>query len=62
MNIVDSSVRRSFSAGHRNAQTFAVSIADLADSMMYPTARHYLATLWTQDSDFKDLAQVKYFP
>ncbi len=122
MNIVDSSAWLAFLAGGRNAQIFAVPIADLAellvptvtitevfknilrqrgeeaalrvlahmeqgsviplnqklsvdaasfgveyklplaDSMIYATAHHYQATLWTQDSDFKDLAQVKYFP
>ena len=122
MNVVDSSAWLSFLAGDRNAQTFAVPIANLADllvptvtitevfknvlrqrgeeaglrilahmeqgtvvplnqklavdaasfgvehklpladGMIYATARHYQATLWTQDSDFKDLVQVKYFP
>lgn len=34
----------------------------LADSIIFATARHFQATLWTQDSDFRGLAQVKYFP
>ena len=34
----------------------------LADSMIYATARHYQADLWTQDADFKGLVGVKYFP
>ena len=34
----------------------------LADSIIYATARRHEATLWTQDADFKDLTNVKYFP
>ncbi len=34
----------------------------LADALIYATARHYDATLWTQDADHKDLPNVKYFP
>jgi predicted nucleic acid-binding protein len=34
----------------------------LADSVVLATARKYSATLWTQDSDFEGLDQVKYFP
>jgi predicted nucleic acid-binding protein len=32
----------------------------MADSIIYATAKKYNATLWTQDSDFKDLENVKY--
>lgn len=32
----------------------------LADSVMLTTARAYGATLWSQDSDFKNVAGVKY--
>lgn len=32
----------------------------LADSVVYATSRHYRAVLWTQDSDFKGLAGVKF--
>ena len=32
----------------------------MADSMMLATARYYQATLWTQDADFKGLAEVHY--
>jgi predicted nucleic acid-binding protein len=32
----------------------------IADSVMLATARAWNATLWTQDSDFKDLDGVKY--
>ena len=34
----------------------------MADSIILATAREFNAILWTQDSDFKDLANVKYFP
>jgi predicted nucleic acid-binding protein len=32
----------------------------MADSIMSVTARAYGATLWSQDSDFVNLAEVKY--
>ena len=34
----------------------------MADSIILATAREYAATVWTLDSDFKDLKNVKYFP
>lgn len=34
----------------------------LADSLIYATVLRHNATLWTQDSHFKDLPNVKYFP
>jgi toxin FitB len=34
----------------------------LADSIMLASARHVGAVLWTQDADFKDIPDVKYFP
>jgi toxin FitB len=34
----------------------------LADSIIYATARKFGATLWTQDSDFKTLKKVRYYP
>ena len=34
----------------------------LADSIIYATAQKYGAVLWTQDSDFKGLEGVKYYP
>lgn len=34
----------------------------MADSIIYATTLLYGATLWTQDADFKDLENVKYFP
>lgn len=33
----------------------------LADSIIYATAQRFNATLWTQDEDFKDLPNVRYF-
>lgn len=33
----------------------------MADSMILATARLHNATIWTQDSHFKDLSAVKYF-
>jgi predicted nucleic acid-binding protein len=33
----------------------------LADSLIYATALHHRATLWTQDEHFKDLPNVRYF-
>jgi predicted nucleic acid-binding protein len=32
----------------------------MADSMILATARHYEATLWTQDTDFEELDGVQY--
>jgi predicted nucleic acid-binding protein len=34
----------------------------MADSIILATAKAYDAILWTQDSDFKNMAEVKYFP
>jgi len=34
----------------------------MADSLILATVQAYNATLWTMDSDFKDMAGVKYFP
>ena len=33
----------------------------LADSIIYATAHRHNATVWTQDADFKDLKNVKYY-
>ena len=33
----------------------------MADSLIYATALLHDATVWTQDADFKNLAQVEYF-
>ena len=34
----------------------------LSDSIIYATAQHHQATLWTQDEDFEGLPGVRYFP
>ena len=34
----------------------------LADSIIYATTRKHEAVLWTQDIDFKDLNNVRYYP
>jgi len=33
----------------------------MADSIILATAKEFGATIWTQDSDFKNMASVKYF-
>jgi toxin FitB len=34
----------------------------MADSIILATAKQFDATIWTQDSDFRNLGDVKYFP
>lgn len=34
----------------------------MADSIILATAKQFNAILWTQDSDFKNITGVKYFP
>jgi len=34
----------------------------LADSIIFATAQQYGAIIWTQDSDFKSLPHVKFYP
>lgn len=34
----------------------------MADSIILATAKEFDATIWTQDSDFKNMKNVKYFP
>ena len=34
----------------------------MADSVIIATAKAFDAAIWTQDSDFKNIAGVKYFP
>lgn len=34
----------------------------MADGIILATAREFNAILWTQDSDFKNICNVKYFP
>jgi predicted nucleic acid-binding protein len=34
----------------------------MADSIILATAQEYKAAIWTQDSGFKNISKVKYFP
>ena len=34
----------------------------MADSIILATAQEFKAILWTQDADFKNISNVKYFP
>ncbi len=34
----------------------------MADSIILATAQEFKASIWTQDSDFKKIRKVKYFP
>jgi predicted nucleic acid-binding protein len=34
----------------------------MADSIILATAQEFKAILWTQDSDLKNISNVKYFP
>ena len=34
----------------------------LADSIIFATAHRYEAIVWTQDADFRDLKNVRYYP
>ena len=34
----------------------------MADSIILATAQEFKAILWTEDSDFKNISNVKYFP
>ncbi|MFZ0611544.1 MAG: type II toxin-antitoxin system VapC family toxin [Desulfobacterales bacterium] len=34
----------------------------MADSVILATAKAYKCTLWTQDADFKNISDVKFFP
>jgi predicted nucleic acid-binding protein len=34
----------------------------MADGIILATAQEYKAMIWTQDSDFKNISKVKYFP
>jgi toxin FitB len=33
----------------------------MADNIIFATAQGYKAIIWTQDSDFRNLSNVKYF-
>ncbi|MCP4431491.1 MAG: type II toxin-antitoxin system VapC family toxin [Gammaproteobacteria bacterium] len=46
-----------------NAASFGVELKlPLADSIIYATARKFNAIVWTQDADFKNLSDVKFYP
>ena len=46
-----------------NAASYGIDLKlPLADSIIYATAQKYQATVWTQDSDFKGLNGVKFYP
>lgn len=34
----------------------------IADSIILATAQEFKAVIWTQDSDFKNMSKVRYFP
>jgi predicted nucleic acid-binding protein len=44
------------------AMDAAVNGLPLANSLIYATARHHDAELWTQDAHFEGLVGVRYFP
>jgi predicted nucleic acid-binding protein len=44
------------------AMDAALNGLPLANSLIYATARHHDAELWTQDAHFEGLAGVRYFP
>ena len=46
-----------------NAASYGIELKlPLADCIIYATAQKYQATVWTQDSDFKGLNGVKFYP
>ncbi|MFN9279151.1 MAG: type II toxin-antitoxin system VapC family toxin [Betaproteobacteria bacterium] len=44
------------------AMDAALNGLPMADSLIYATARHHDAELWTQDAHFEGLPGVRYFP
>jgi len=52
----------SFELAIQAAKTSSDHKIPIADSIILTTAILYNATVWTQDSDFKGLPNVKYFP
>ncbi len=52
----------SFELAIQAAKTSSDNKISMADSIILMTAILYNATVWTQDSDFKDFSSVKYFP
>jgi toxin FitB len=56
-HVVDLTPQRSLAAATLSLQ----HNLPMADSIILAAAREHEATLWTQDKDFKDLPNVKYF-
>lgn len=56
--VIDLTVRLAIAASKLSLE----NSLPMADSIILATAKAYDAILWTQDSDFKNLAGVKYFP
>lgn len=52
----------SFELAIQAAKTSADHKIPMADSIILTTGILYNATVWTQDSDFKDFANIKFFP
>jgi toxin FitB len=52
----------SFELAIQAAKTSADHKIPMADSIILTTGILHNATVWTQDSDFKDFANVKFFP
>jgi toxin FitB len=56
--IVDMNVRLAIAASKLSLE----HNLPMADSIILATAQEYDAVIWTQDSDFKNINKVKYFP
>ena len=50
-----------FEISIQSAKFSSVNKIPMADSIIYTTGQIFNATIWTQDDDFKDLPDVKYF-
>lgn len=57
-NVVDLSVPLAISASRLSLE----HQLPMADSIILATAQEFKAIIWTQDSDFKNISKVKYFP
>lgn len=58
MNVFDIDFEISLNAAKLNS----LLKLPMADSMILASANKVNATLWTQDSDFKEIKSVKYYP
>ncbi|RLA06456.1 MAG: VapC toxin family PIN domain ribonuclease [Gammaproteobacteria bacterium] len=56
-NVVDLNIQIATDAA-KNSRKYKLP---MADSIIFTTAQQYKATIWTQDVDFKDLPNVRYF-